>query len=449
MNPTFTIFIEASSSRIVKSIGDQRQWATVDLPSGLGNSFPPGDTIAAALRQLNYQGEGILLALPPHWCLCAWVSEAGLRRRSREAALGFRLEEQLPLALEEMVADFISSEGGSLGIAVQGAPIKRLVDELEACGVVVVSICPTALLIVHQWLIGTNVNGLDGLLFALNGRWDFFQFDQGRIRSWASLSQEPTVIRSQILQARRGRAERLRIGVAGAGQDAKTVLEKIPGLVIIDESSDDVLELAARAADKISREGSPLVELRRGALAPPDSLYRLRTPLQAALASVAALSVCFALAMFWRASEYNRLSRVAREQQEQAFREALPSQSIPPLITSRLQSEEKRLRGLSGMASTMPPSLSILPLLQNTLAGLPVDLRFTLLELQFEPQRLYIEGQTLDHGAADQIAAGLRRTTGFAVDPPHTEQPTGEDVTFTISAAPVAALAADKMGKGQ
>jgi hypothetical protein len=77
----------------------------------------------------------------------------------------------------------------------------------------------------------------------------------------------------------------------------------------------------------------------------------------------------------------------------------------------------------------------VLPLLRDTLGGLPHDLRFRLLELRFEPQRLYIEGQTLDHSGADAIAAALRKSTSLSVDPPHTQQAAGEDVSFTLTAA--------------
>jgi hypothetical protein len=179
----------------------------------------------------------------------------------------------------------------------------------------------------------------------------------------------------------------------------------------------------------------PPVELRRGKLAAPDPLRSVSGPLQTAFAAAAVLLLTIGVCLLCRAGRYDRLAQLADSRQLEVFHMALPNQAPPPILIRRLASEEKRLLGLSGNASTLPPTLSVLPLLRDTLAALPGDMRFKMLELRFEPRRLYLEGQTLDHGSADRIAAALRRATGLQVDPPHTEQPAGEDVTFTITAA--------------
>src|SRR5438270_158805 len=62
--------------------------------------------IADHLRSAGYRGEGVMLAIPSDWCLATRIAVKDLPKRDRSAMI-FRLEEKLPLAAEEFVADFI------------------------------------------------------------------------------------------------------------------------------------------------------------------------------------------------------------------------------------------------------------------------------------------------------------------------------------------------------
>ena len=59
------------------------------------------------LKAASYDGESVLLAIPSAWCLCDPVATTGLPARNRRQAMAYRLEEKLPVAAEEVVADFI------------------------------------------------------------------------------------------------------------------------------------------------------------------------------------------------------------------------------------------------------------------------------------------------------------------------------------------------------
>jgi hypothetical protein len=204
----------------------------------------------------------------------------------------------------------------------------------------------------------------------------------------------------------------------------------------VDKVTRSPWELAAVAAQQsLSGINPPPVELRRGKLACDDPLRQVRLPLQTAIISVALLMLILAGSFLFRAHRYDELSRSAESQQLESFKSALPNQMPPPLITSRLISEEKRLEGLRGVSGALPPVMTALPVIRDVLRGLAIDLRFRITELRFEPGRFYLEGQTLDHTAADQIAASLHENSGLPVDEPHTQQPPGEDVTFEISSS--------------
>jgi hypothetical protein len=390
----FTIFAGTRNWLIARIDGDGCRIAALEAAVGLK---PEISAVVSKLKNLGYQGEGVMFALPSRWCLCASVSEKGLRGRERaqDAALRFRLEEQLPLALEELTVDFIRGDEDSLGVVVQTAQVAPLVNALEDAGVSIVSICPTALLAAAHG----DFDHAEAIAMQLDNDIDVIQFHEGRIRQWRLYS------------------------IADSN---------------LPERIKDPLDIAAHvSARMLSGDLVAPVDFRRDDLRNRDPLQQIRQPLFAAVLAAVLLSICLSVAMLWRAHQYDRVVQAAEIRQLAAFRMALPNQAPPPSVLTRLMSEEKRLQGMSRTNSSLPPelSLSVLPLMRDTLASMPNGLRFKVVEMRFEPQQLYLEGQTLIHGDADQIAAALRHGTGLQVDPPHTEQPVGEDVTFTISAS--------------
>ncbi len=410
---------------------------------------------ARSLKKMEYRGQNVLLALPSRLCMCAPVDEAGLRPRSRLATLRFRLEEQFPLALEEFVADFIPGNGTSLGVAIEVEVIEPILRAFEEEQIDIISLCPVALLIAKAVCARQDDDAIDAVLCVTDGHLNWIELARGSVQNWAFLAMSVAAIDMQLRFAFLKRRS-LRLCAIGLNADLQNHLAQFPGVALIQPPDGAALQFAVQATGKVLLSGDRLpVELRAGQLASPHPLRQVRRPLSAAIAATALLAILFIVSMLWRSMQYDHLTELAHNQQLTAFREALPNQTPPPGITSRMISEAKRLRALSGTATALPPSASILPLLHDTLAALPANMRFRLLELQFEPQRLYLEGQTLDHAAADEIAAAIRHIAGLNVDPPHTEQPSGEDVTFTISAslasssgsAPV--LAAGKETEGQ
>jgi hypothetical protein len=403
---------------------------------GIDGLNGPFKAIANALKKQGYHGEGIMLALPSCLCLCATVDSQGLRKGTRDKGLLFRLEEQLPLAMEEYVADFIPGDHREVGVAVALHAVAPLVEGIENEGIVINSISPTALLIAdgicrHM----EDQKKLQAILCLLHGKLDVLMMQDERVTGWHVIEPSLKNVQLHSRYANLDRSEPLCVTPIGLPEDLQSALSREPSIALNPFPDHNPLELAARRATEIlNGNAHPFIELNRGALASNDPLRQIRSPLRVALAMMVLLSCSLAFSTFWRARRYDHLVDDAQNRQLVAFQEALPRQVPPLLITSRLLSEEKRLEGLSGTSGAQPPSLSALPLLQDVLRGLPPDVRFRLLELRFEPQRFYLEGQSLDHSSADRIAQCLRLSTGLQVDTPHTEEETGQDVTFEISA---------------
>jgi hypothetical protein len=418
MNTSFVIFCSDSDWTIIKTGNGKCETVLV----------ANADAAVTALKQLGYQGKGIVIALPSPWCLSANVDTRGLPNRNRQSGLLFRLEEQLPLAMEEFVADFIVGDHYALGVAVAIEKLKPIVQFLESHGVFIAHICAAAILAAHQ------LQKSDVVLIGNEESLELIQFEQGTISQWTLLPGELKIMTPHLLLFEN---EKAISGTAiGISESLKYELAKLPGIQWIESLATDSINLAARAAHRILVEGDVTpIELRRGALAIGDSLRTVRKPLIATLAAIFLLGFSLAASLLIRAGQYDSQAQAAHRNQQQAFHSALPEQAIPPAITSRLLSEQKRLNALSGNMPTTPRDISILPLLRDVLAALPHNLRFRLTELRFESNRLYLEGQALDHAAADQIAEAIRHGTRLSVDPPHTQQQPGEDVSFTLTAS--------------
>ena len=163
MASTFVLF-PGNQQWVIAIVSDGRcQIVQYDTPA---DTSTVAALIAKSLHKHGYRGEAVMLALPSRLCLCANVDEKGLRNRNRDAGLYFRLEERLPLALEEMVADFIPGQDQSLGVAVAIDAVEPIILALEDQGIVISSVCPAALLLADEVLKQGQVDvvmcGLDG-----------------------------------------------------------------------------------------------------------------------------------------------------------------------------------------------------------------------------------------------------------------------------------------------
>jgi hypothetical protein len=244
-----------------------------------------------------------------------------------------------------------------------------------------------------------------------------------------------------------GRARVQVIGLSDAGHRA---IGALPGVELIVGTPTSVdagvdADATAMAADVLTGRIQPWVNLRRDALTVRDRLRSVRTPVLFAAAAAVLCVACLCAGMLWRAARYDRLASRYVAEQQQAFRQVFPWQPIPPDVRSRLASEERALRAISGASggdssdSADPPREAPgLVVLRDLLAALPAGLRYRLLEARLDGGRFTLEGQVNAHGDADTIAGALRAQRGLTVEPPRTEQlpesPSGEKaVAFTIS----------------
>jgi len=434
--------------------GGGRAGGSIDVPISPGaDAVAIAGAVAAALRGGGYRGQGVVLAPSSETCLCASVKTAGLPPKNRRRAMAYRLEEKLPIAVEDVVADFVpqdvADDDVTLGVCAQKRPLAEIVDALEAAGVAVAAICPAALLSLQAVLDEGTKERLDAVVWPNDrgGGLELFTLRNGRPGSWsivdggiAGLMRE---LRLELGADAGGNGPRV-IGACGI---APEVLKSVTGQSDLRWS---VLSIDPRAGatslagSVLAGTTAPWIDLRRDELAVGDGLRRVRTPLTAAGIALVCLLVALCGAMLWRSGRYDAAAAGYAEEQRAEFRRAFPGTPVPADVRSRLEAEERNVRGLSGGDTAAPADRrSALVTLRELVTHLPEEeaVRYRILELRLDGgDRFTLEGQATAHGDADAIAASLKRGNAFTVEPPRTEALTGatgdaaaRGVAFTLS----------------
>src|SRR5688500_4342021 len=157
--------------------------ALTDVPAEPGAPVERIAELAAGVtRRAGYRGEPVILAIPSAWCFAASISTTDLTRRRDHRARLFRLEEKLPLAAEEVVADFIDAGERSLGVCARLDQLRPVVEALESQGVAVESVAPAALLAVQA---ASQASACGVVLVAEAGAVSVITLRDGRPVAWS------------------------------------------------------------------------------------------------------------------------------------------------------------------------------------------------------------------------------------------------------------------------
>ena len=388
----------------------------------------------------------LTLAIPSGWCLCAAVDavDPAAGRVARREAMLYRLEEKLPLAAEEFVADFVAGGNDSrtaLGVAAPLATLGPIVRTIENAGWVVETVAPAALLAAQRYVeTGAMPASCDALLFAHDGQLDLLELADGRLAGWAVLPADAGDVAMELGLRVLQHHGPLSVACAGVPSEVVERLRRIAELQVTEIELPDSRDSAAAMAHAISRDGAAgWVQLRRDALGTADRLGPARRAIKAAAIAAVVFVVCFCAAMVWRASTYQQIAADAEAEQSELFAKVFdgkrPAEGLN--IRSRLATEERRLRALAGESLELPSRPSALVLLHRVLERLPAadGARCQIDELRIEEEKLYIEGTAPSHADAAMFATALGTGGAFDVESPRTAQlGSGADgVSMTIS----------------
>ncbi len=445
-----------SGDRYIVFAGDCR-WRVACVRDGAVEVRPVGagaeasldaraDSVGDVLAELGHAGQPVMLAIASSWCLCATISTDDLPRAGRHEAMTFRLEEHLPISAEDVVTDYMrTGPDEALGVCCERGKIEALVAALAARGAAVRHVCPESLLAAAHAsetcgqadcvLVGRGADEQDR-----HAGTDFIELRGGKCASWLWLADDESAAGEHVAALAEATRDRPRVAVVGCGEalvDLGGAAEIVgPCQVGPDEAA------ALRAGRILDEAATPWIDLRCGPMASGGADLAYRKPLTALAAAAAVLLLCVCGAFLWRGRQYAATAGQYDSQQSAVFRQAMPAQRVPAAgVMARLQSERRRLEILSGRPAGGGEVLagaqgSALKQLRDVLAGLPGDLRYRIVQLSILPDLIRVDGEARSYADADRLAAALRQSGAYDVDPGKMEAIKDGGVSFMFTARP-------------
>ncbi len=443
---------------VVACAGAQRSSAAPIQLAGGENRDEVAQSIAKALGRLGHVGHGVTLAIPSGWCMSVTIDTGGAHL-DRKAML-FKLEEKVPLAAEELAADFavVPADGAgqpTLAVCSRVDVLRPWLEALERAGVAVESVTPAALLAARAAAARATPAATDEndtlLLIREGDDVSVVSHRRGRHVAW---NLAPRTADGIALQVRlRAFVDPVQ-SVLAFGLSSSDLASIDAGLrMTVVDAEADVVSLATSYLGNAPHASR--LELRRGPLGVTDRYRLVRGSLNAALAAAAVFLLCVGGALFLRAQRYDRLAAGASAQAAQAFREAFPDWPTPASVRAVVESEHRKL-GASLPVATMPlgdkgrgqrsgdasPKRgSALATLLQVLAAIPEgssSSRFRLNRLSFDAERFELEGDAPAADVVDDLVTACR-VAGLAVTSPEVRRGPGGAWTFVLRGGPSAA----------
>ena len=395
------------------------------------------DAVSDSLKSKGCVREEIMLSIESRQCLAAAfaIEEGSVSRRDNES-LYYELEEHLPLAAEDVVADFSFSKANIFAVALAKDMWRDFLSQLQERKIVITSICPYVLLALQELMQSEAGKNATVLVCTFDDHVEVVVLENGSPVEWQYLpGDRPTLARFLTVFCMKYE-DRPNVHFIRPGNEqsdiADLTLAGVSNITTEERSSDSMLEVACRSAYVINRgKRRPWIQLAKSHLAIADPYRSFRAPLLAAIGAFVLLGAVTTGALMMRSRAYEQESQRFRAEQVALFRDIFPEHPIPIGIRPRLESEYMSIRGLTDSDEELPQPGSSLETLGHVLQALPTDMRFRLLEIRIEGELLDIDGEARSHGDADLIASAVR-AAGYDVSVPNTQQLADQGVGFRL-----------------
>ena len=392
---------------------------------------PSHHAVAECLKLNGYRGEGVFLGLAA-WRAAVGVIEPELEEVRRDPqALALVLENELPWAAEEFVADFVASGRRFLGVAVQWGEVKEWVRGLEDAGVWVQSIGAWSL-VRMQGLLREGVGADQWVVLAEEGNAaSLLAIRRGRLVAWEwlpSRDEETLRVRMGLMQVREGamagEADKnvcptdVRWVYVGIDDETQVALSESVGESI--RIAEPVEMVASQVKRILAGKESPWVEWRRGAIADPRPYRSVRRlSLFTAVLGLVAMGLLIA-AIRVRAGQYESQAMALSGEQTKLFQELMPRQKIPVGVRIRLESELVKLKAERGNPEALTQLVSTPEILDHCVAALPESIRLRVRTIEVNGSQVTLDCETLSLSDSATLVDALSRE-GFEVTAPRTE----------------------------
>jgi hypothetical protein len=396
------------------------------------------DRIRRLLDDRQYRGEVVVLGLGSSWCVSATIPLSSARQARNRSAMGYLMEPCLPWAAEEAVVDYEVLDGEAFLVAAEAEPLKGLVRAFQERRIAIATIAPVArLALEHQFRMKGAFPDDCVLFWGHEATLDLWLIKEGRPTCWTWLPCEDGSIDRALREITlRDSSPRVVVGrnlPQGFLEAAATRAGLSCGALPSCDTEDPIAAALTTSTEILKGRSTAPIELLREPLPIQDAKRSTRRHLRALQSTLLLCLASAAAALFGQTRQFNSLAEQAHERQLVVFQKLFPNQRVPIAVSSRLEGELARLKGLRGQRTDLPVSITALAGLERLLKALPSDLRLRILEVRMEREQVYVVGQVRSHGDADRIATALRGVK-LDVASPSTHRLDKEGVEFRISA---------------
>lgn len=339
------------------------------------------------------------------------------------SAVTFELERHFPLDAESMVADYFvrAASGQIAAVAIETRRHQPTVDALEAAGIEVVSILPTAFLIARAFYRSDAEKSPFTLWIFASTSAESLSVDGGGVYRWRQFYDADDELR--------------RHQATVADQVDASERTVIVGRSELTFQPRGRVQWCDRDAARLAAEGAGLAlggrwgrwpDLRRGDLAPSDPLFAVAGPLRKLAVAATCCFLILSIAAWYRGNRLAAESESVRQQQRAVFAEAYPGRRVPVMLMRTVRGEHSKTLGSRGRGDAIKLPVPATRVLKDLYRGLEHaqrvgGVRLRLMDLKIVDGVCSLTVRAVDAVQIGTIAKSLE-TIGFDVTPPAAEQ---------------------------
>lgn len=369
----------------------------------------------------------IVLLIPDSWCLPATFNTNNIPKRHRKQALDYIMEEEVPLPVEEFVADYLSigPEGQVFGICCEKSRLEKVVGEILECGQCVEYICPISLVELQK--VVEKYREPEVYIFRKNKHNNIFLIKENKPYIWMRTTHSSNELPLHLYHLVNKSSNIFKVALYGDACKDRTSLNSLYRVEIL-EYSDHAKDLTS-FMDCIEFR-KPWINFNRHSLVTPS--YDTKKSINVLFASILILFISLNIVIAYRISQYKSVISDNINKKSDIYTRTFPGDELlSDNLASLLQTEYDRLVAQRGQPK-MPISNSPLRTLYIILCNLPINIRFRIDNILLDQNKIKIEGESLTHSTASAIAKSLSKNTNWEMDMPRTQKIKGQGIRFTL-----------------
>lgn len=424
------------------------------------------DAIITALKGYRYKDQPIMLTLPSNACYATMIDLASLPNKPSYQQLLYAMEENLPLAAEEVVGavvlphDAKEKSAETLAIAIKHQSLLLLIQELEAANVRIEHICPQSMIGIENLLSEHPEVNSCYLLYQVNDTLEIFYIDHQKTQPALNLWLHQSTNTKKLNQT---------LSILLDQKQAKVIAVNVEQH-ILDNIAHEITKInhpqisdAAniQASYLLKHKIAPSYDLRQGTLASKDPLRRVKTQL-ITLGLVASLAfACTVGSLLYRSHQYQQYTSQHKQEITKLHQEIIGHRSQTPISDLRIKAQTlnalhptQAATATKSAENSKPKNRinrSSLDTLNQTLKRLPKHIRINLNAINAYPDQVTLTGYTRSLVDAENIAIVLAQDKTLNIKKPDAKSvpskidPKKSRTLFTIIAEPKIISKGDKL----